>query len=236
MCGRFTLSVDFADLEAVFPGLTLAAPQVLEPRFNIAPTQPVAVVRNDGRNQVEMVRWGLIPWWAKDASIGNRLINARSETLSEKPAFREALERRRCLVLADGFYEWQRLPGHRHKTPVYVRLKDGTPFAFAGLWDSWRTAPGDRLLTCTIITTPPNELIEPIHDRMPAMLKVGDAGRWIESGPADPHHLETMLAPYPAAAMEVYPVSRRVNDVDVDDPACVERQEPTTPENYSLFE
>ncbi|MBI3363071.1 MAG: SOS response-associated peptidase [Chloroflexi bacterium] len=178
MCGRFTLTVDPAALQAAFPGI--AVPADLPPRYNVAPTQPVAVVANNGQNKVEFFRWGLIPSWAKDISIGSRLINARAETLAEKPSFRAAFKKRRCLILADGFYEWRQDAGNKAKTPMVIRLKSGEPFAFAGLWELWRSADDDTILSCTIVTTEPNSLMEKIHNRMPVILKPEDYTLWLD--------------------------------------------------------
>lgn len=219
MCGRFTLAVDPADLMDAFPGFAPPA-EPLTPRYNIAPSQPVAVVANTGRNAIEMFRWGLIPSWAKDPNIGNRLINARAETLAEKPSFRSAYKRRRCLILGDGFYEWRKEPGRRAKTPVYVRLKSGEPFAFAGLWEVWRPAGAEALLTCAIITTSPNALVEKIHNRMPVILKPQDYAQWLDPGEQPAERLSKLLGPYPASQMEAYAVSTLVNDPKQDSPAC----------------
>jgi putative SOS response-associated peptidase YedK len=184
------------------------------PRYNIAPSQPVAVVANDGLNKLDFFTWGLIPSWAKDPSIGNRMINARAETLAEKPSFRNAFRRRRCLVLADGFFEWQKIqePGNRlRKQPMYIRLADGRPFAFAGLWESWNNSDGSNILSCTIITTQPNELIASIHDRMPVILPEQRYAEWLQPGEANPANLARLLMPYQASQMTAFPVSTMVN-------------------------
>jgi len=193
----------------------------LSPRFNIAPTQAVAAVRAraDGGRELVALTWGLIPSWSKDRTIGSRLINARAETVGEKPAFRAALRARRCLVLADGFYEWQKL-GTR-KQPHHIRMRDGRPFAFAGLWERWTPPEGDPVESCTIITTLPNEVVAPIHDRMPAILAPADLDRWLDPGARDPAAVAALLRPYPAGDMTAYPVSLRVNSPGADDPSCV---------------
>jgi len=193
----------------------------LSPRFNIAPTQAVAAVRAraDGGRELVALTWGLIPSWSKDRTIGSRMINARAETVGEKPAFRAALRARRCLVLADGFYEWQKL-GTR-KQPHHIRMRDGRPFAFAGLWERWTPAEGDPVESCTIITTLPNEVVAPIHDRMPAILAPADLDRWLDPGARDPAAVAALLRPYPAGDMTAYPVSLRVNSPGADDPSCV---------------
>lgn len=219
MCGRYTLTVDPAQLQEAFP--FIEAPEELPPRFNIAPTQPVAVIPNTGENRLEFFNWGLIPSWAKDPSIGSRLINARAETLAEKPSFRTAFRRRRCLVLADGFYEWKQEPGSRAKTPMYVRLNSGAPFAFAGLWESWNSPDGSEILSCTIITTRPNPLISGIHNRMPVILPKGGYDRWLDPSERKPDELMDLLQPYPDRELEAYPVSKLVNSPQNDVPECI---------------
>ena len=220
MCGRFTLTVDPDELLETFPWVTLPS-QPLTPRYNIAPTQPVAVVANNGQNRIELFRWGLIPAWAKDPAIGNRMINARAETLPEKPAFRSAFKKRRCLILANGFYEWRKEPSGQGKTPMYIRLKSRAPFAFAGLWEAWRAPDDKTILSCVIITTTPNSLIEKIHDRMPVILKPDAYERWLDPAESEPFALLDVLKPYPASHMTAYAVSKRVNKPDVDSPECI---------------
>ena len=217
MCGRFTLTADISMLQESFPFVEM--PQGMQPHFNIAPTQPVAVVPNDGRNKLDFFVWGLIPSWAKDPNIGSRLINARAETLHEKPSFRTAFRRRRCLVLADGFYEWRQ--AERGKTPMYIRLASGKPFAFAGLWESWNSPDGSNVLSCTIITTQPNELMATIHNRMPVILPEEAYPIWLESSEADPQRLTGLLKPYPAEQMQAYPVSPLVNSPKNDLPELI---------------
>jgi putative SOS response-associated peptidase YedK len=218
MCGRFTLTVDPDELQQQF-GLAQPPPADLAPRYNIAPTQAVAVVANEPERKLELFQWGLIPSWAKDPKIGNKLINARAETLAEKPAFRAALKRRRCLVVADGFYEWKKLDGR--KQPMYITLKDGRPFAFAGLWEVWRS-PEDKLIkTCTIITTEPNALLEDIHNRMPAILAPADYDLWLAPGDLAAEAARPLLRPYDAALMRAVPVSNRVNSPGADSPELV---------------
>lgn len=218
MCGRFTLTASGDDLAALFE---IEAVPNLEPRYNIAPTQPVAVVRLDpeGRRRVfTLMRWGLIPSWAKDIGIGNRLINARAETLTEKPAFRTAFRRRRCLIPADGFYEWQKQTAGR-KQPYFIGLPNRRPFAFAGLWEHWEGADGSVLDSCTIITTEANERVRALHDRMPVILDRGDFGDWLD--PATPlDRLLHLLRPYPFE-MLIYPVSTLVNAPENDRPECI---------------
>jgi len=219
MCGRFTLTIDPADLMEAFPGFGF--PKEMTPRYNIAPTQPIAVVANNGRSQVEFFQWGLVPSWAQDPSIGNRMINARAESLAEKPSFRTAYKRRRCLILADGFYEWQPVPGGKTKTPMLIRMKSGEPFAFAGLWEVWHPDQDGALLSCTIITTTPNVLMEKIHNRMPVILSPTAYRLWLDPAERAPDELAKLLKPYPASQMAAFPVSRLVNDPKNDSPECV---------------
>ena len=196
-------------------------PPNLPPRYNVAPTQNVPIVRRpkdtDGRELV-LARWGLIPSWAKDTKIGYRTINARAETVAEKPSFREAFKRRRCLVVADGFYEWQKQPGGK-KQPYFISAASDGPLAFAGLWETWKDPEGDRVESCTIIVTEANDLLRPIHDRMPVILQPGDFDPWLDAPPQD---AQTMLKPF-AGDMTLYPVSSRVNNVRNDDPSCIEK-------------
>jgi putative SOS response-associated peptidase YedK len=223
MCGRFTLTVDPATLQDEFPEFQIPEADFL-PRFNIAPTQPLAVVPNNGLNALNFFTWGLVPFWAKDPSIGNRMINARSETLAEKPSFRNAYKRRRCLIFADGFYEWQKVPGEKTKIPTYIRMKDGKPFTFAGLWEEWNSPDGSQILSTTIITTTPNELVQPIHNRMPVILPQTAHDTWLTPEEVDPQKLNPFLQPYPAEHMEAYPVSRFVNNPRNDSPDCIRPQ------------
>ncbi|HEC61303.1 MAG TPA: SOS response-associated peptidase [bacterium] len=219
MCGRFTLTADMNALQESFPWLSI--PTGLEPRYNIAPSQPVAVVPNDGVNQMDFFVWGLITSWAKDPRIGNRMINARAETLAEKPSFRAAFRRRRCLVLADGFYEWRKDPGIKTKTPMYLHLKSKEPFAFAGLWEIWHSKDGSEVRSCNIITTQPNSLVQSIHNRMPVILPREAYSKWLKPGEQDPTQLSPLLLPYPAEEMIAYPVSRLVNKPQNDRPQCI---------------
>ncbi|GAB4234353.1 MAG: SOS response-associated peptidase [Deltaproteobacteria bacterium] len=223
MCGRFTLFEPDAVLTREFG---LSRIQAGPPRYNIAPSQPVAVVRvspADRERELLRLRWGLIPSWAKDPSIGNRMINARAETASEKPSFRSAFRNRRCLVPADGFFEWRKVD--RGKLPFYIRMRSGHPFAFAGLWERWDPPEGDPVETCTILTTEANELLRPIHDRMPVIVAPEMYGAWLDSGRKDPETLKPILRPWPPEEMDAYPVSKRVNDPSHDDPDCLTAEE-----------
>ncbi len=214
MCGRFTLTIDPEHLQEAFPWATI--PVDLTPRFNIAPSQMVAVIPNTGDKAVSMYKWGLIPSWSKDPSIGDRMINARSESLAEKPSFRNAFRRRRCLILADGFYEWKQNPGMKSKQPMFICLKENHPFAFAGLWEQWNSPDGSEIRSCTIITTQPNSLLEPIHNRMPVILPAKSYDLWITPEDRQPAQLNGLLVPYPANEMVAYPVSKMVNRPELD--------------------
>jgi putative SOS response-associated peptidase YedK len=216
MCGRFTLTVNPADLQDVFSNYHF--PARFAPRFNIAPTQPVLAIPNDEKLRADFFIWGLIPMWAKDPAIGNRLINARGETLAEKPSFRGSYRHKRCLILADGFYEWKSFGGRRTKTPYYIHMQHRKPFAFAGLWDHWESPDGSNIKSCTIITTTPNDLMAAIHDRMPVILHPRDYARWLDPTPQTAEHLQTLIKPYPAEEMTAYPVSTLVNKVSNDTP------------------
>lgn len=219
MCGRFSI---FADPERLAERFDASLPEEgLLARYNAAPTQNLPVILNedvDGR-RIQLLRWGLVPFWAEDPAIGSRMINARGETLAEKPSFRTALKKRRCLVLADGFYEWKKTPDG--KTPMRITLRSREPFALAGLWETWKGPAGDLLRTFTIITTSPNELLESIHNRMPVILPREHEAIWLDNA-ADQAIWLDMLRPYPADLMTAYPVSKRVNHVGNDDPQLVQ--------------
>jgi putative SOS response-associated peptidase YedK len=221
MCGRFTLTATPEQLQQAIPGLILPSAG-MSPRYNIAPSQPVAVVPNDGQFKLDYYVWGLIPSWAKDPTIGNKMINARGETLAEKPSFRSAFRRRRCLILADGFFEWQQSPGGKAKIPMYIHLKTSRPFAFAGLWENWNSPDGSNILSCTIITTTPNSLTEPIHNRMPVILPASAYSQWLEPGEQNLTDLQALIQPYPAEEMSAYPVSTLVNRPENDVAAVIQ--------------
>jgi putative SOS response-associated peptidase YedK len=220
MCGRYTL-INLAALTQAFPWIDEPPPDDVS-RYNIAPTQPILGVANHHADRFEHFHWGLIPSWAKDPAIGNRMINARAETLAEKPAFRTALRRRRCLIPADGFYEWKKDPGGKNKTPMLIRMKSGDLFAFAGIWDSWHSPDGSAIPSCTVITTQPNDLMATIHDRMPVILRPEDYQRWLEPKECDPADFADLLKPHPAERMEAKPVSRTVNNPKNESAACIE--------------
>jgi putative SOS response-associated peptidase YedK len=225
MCGRFTLTLDSEQIQKEFPWVGI--PDNIKPRYNIAPSQPVPVVPNDGTNHLDYYIWGLIPSWAKDPTIGNRLINARAETLAQKPSFRSAYLRRRCLILADGFYEWQLKPSRKIKIPMFIRLQSRKLFAFAGLWETWHSPDGSRVQTCTIITTQPNELLQPIHNRMPVILPENTFQQWLNPGETPPNTLDQLLIPYPSDEMEAVPVSPMVNNPQYDGPECIQISQPS---------
>ena len=223
MCGRFTLRTPANQLALLFG---LSETPLLAPRYNIAPTQPVAIVRVHPQTHAREwahARWGLIPSWSKDPSIGARMINARSETVAEKPSFRAAYKRRRCLVPADGFYEWQKLDGR--KQPQYITMQDQGPFAIAGLWEIWHSPEGDILETCTLLTTAPNELLETIHNRMPVIVHPDDFDMWLGSGPESDRQelslLPHLLRAYPADEMKITPVSTYVNNARNEGADCI---------------
>jgi putative SOS response-associated peptidase YedK len=217
MCGRYTLKTPVSELAERFE--IEDSPSSITPSYNIAPTQQVAtVLAENGKRKLEMLHWGLIPSWAKDPEIGNRMINARAETVAEKPSYRKAFQERRCLILADGFYEWQKTDNG--KQPFYIRMQDESPFAFAGLWESWRN--GREIRSCTIITTAPNELAAPIHNRMPVILDPEDYEMWLDPDFDERDPLTSLLKPYPADVMEAYPVSRRVNKPSNNEPGVIE--------------
>ena len=229
MCGRFVL-IDWDGVEQRFDLPESDLRHISErhaetgdspaPRYNIAPTQDVLAVRNDGDgNRAGMMRWGLVPSWAKDPKIGSRMINARAETLSERPSFRRAYRRRRCLIVADSFYEWRR--EGRQRTPMRIMLESGETFAFAGLWETWRRPDGSRMLSCAIVTTSANELVSEIHDRMPVILDPDVESVWLDPDVDDTAALSELLVPYPSELMTAYEVSRIVNSAANDVPECI---------------
>jgi len=219
MCGRFSL---------VDPGEVLRElePEIIEcdlsrPRYNIAPTQEIpALIMRDGKRVLVDLKWGLVPAWAKDPTIGNRMINARAETLAQKPTFKNAFRKTRCLIPADGFYEWRKQPSG--KQPMWIRVEQGKPFAFAGLYDIWHAGEGDEIASCTIITTTPNELMQTIHDRMPVILPRDNYPYWLNPKTAGTTELMAMLQPYDAKRMQAHVVSTHINSPKNDDPRCIE--------------
>ena len=221
MCGRFTITRPLSDYADYF-SVEAVRTEPLPPNYNVAPTQPVyAVAVHRGGRLLGALRWGLVPHWAADLREGARRINARAETLADKPVFRNAFMRRRCLIPADGFYEWKRLDGGA-RLPHYIRGTSGEPLAMAGLWSSWHDpASGERIRSCAIITTRPNDLMRPIHDRMPAMVPRSDWEAWLDPGHADLAALSGLLGPAAEGMLTVYPVSTIVNDVRNNLAECV---------------
>jgi putative SOS response-associated peptidase YedK len=219
MCGRYRLSRRKQIIEEHFD--SISGTEDWTPRYNIAPTQPVPVIRQHPKEpirELSLVRWGLVPSWVKDPSAVARMINARSETASTKPAFSEALKSRRCLVPADGFYEWKKMG--KVKQPYYFEINDGELFAFAGIWDRWKEASGGLLETCSILTTIPNSVASSVHDRMPVILNPDSYDHWLDPGIKDVASVSELLKPYDARPMRCYPVSIRVNNVVNDEEAC----------------
>lgn len=219
MCGRYSETAYKKELMLRFKC------QITEgdfsARYNIAPmSQAPVVVIHDSRN-LKSMQWGLVPHWAKESSIGNKMINARAETLAQKPSFKKSFERRRCLIPADGFYEWQKVDGSKTKVPMRIVLKSREPFAFAGLWDTWQKPDGRELQSFTIITTGPNELMRPIHNRMPVILHEKAEDTWLDSDFKDTSKLSELLVPYPMEEMETYEVSPLVNSPRNDMPECI---------------
>jgi len=225
MCGRVTCKTSGEDLQRAF-GLE-SLPLDLRPRYNIAPSQPLPVVVRLPDRVLRHFRWGLVPAWAKDEKIGNRMINARAETVEKK--FRDALVRRRCLVAVDGFYEWRKNGAREPKTPVHIRLRSGAPFALAGLWERWTSPSGEVLESCAIITVPPNPLMKDIHDRMPAILGPEHYDPWLDPEVRQAERLLPLLSPWGRDDLEAYPVSPMVSSPSNDRPECVERVEPHVP-------
>src|SRR5580704_6621758 len=219
MCGRFTLRTPPKDLVEVFQLLRTLE---MTPRYNIAPTQPVAVVRQGATcREMSLLRWGLVPSWAKDMKIGASLINARADTIATKPSFRTAFKRRRCLIPADGFYEWKKGEG-KTKQPFYIRLKKDYPFAFAGLWEHWEGPDNSAIDSCTIVTTDANETLRTLHDRMPVILREEDYDRWLDPKIQDPTELGELLKPYSSEEMTAFPISTLVNNARNEAAQCIE--------------
>lgn len=221
MCGRFTLRTSPQALASHFQ---LALVPDFEPRYNIAPTQPVAVVRADSQGRrLDLLQWGLVPSWAEDPTIAHRLINARSETAADKPSFRTALRRRRCLIPSDGFYEWTR--NGPKKQPYYIAPSRNEPLALAGLWDHWSRG-GDTIDSCTILTTEANDLVRPLHDRMPVIIAPTDFHRWLDPSVDQCEQILDLLRPCPSAALSARPVSRWVNSPAHEGPRCLDPPSP----------
>ena len=219
MCGRYRLSRRKQVVEEHFA--SVSEEEDWGPRYNIAPTQPIPVIRQNPKEpfrELSLVRWGLIPSWAKDSSVAAKMINARSETAATKPAFRDALKSRRCLIPADGFYEWMRTA--KAKQPYCFEVNEGELFAFAGLWDRWKDPSGNWVKTCSILTTTPNAVTSAVHDRMPVILDPNDYNLWLDPGMTNARVVSELLKPYDAKSMRSYPVSTRINSVVNDDAEC----------------
>jgi putative SOS response-associated peptidase YedK len=220
MCGRFTLNTSAKIIAEFFK---LSEVPDIKPRYNIAPTQSVATVTVNGekmQRQFQFMRWGLIPSWAKDMKIGNHTINARSETVAEKPAFRSAIKHRRCLIIADGFYEWQ--PQGKKKQPYYFQMANNEPFAIAGLWENWESKEGENIVSCSIITTAANETVQPVHDRMPVILPEDVWEQWLDPSINNSQQVLPLLKPYDPAAMKANAVSAIVNNPTREGPECIQ--------------
>lgn len=218
MCGRFTFAICPELLAEIF-GVDVL--RKLHPRYNIAPTQHVPIIRESatGGRRLSSVRWGLVPHWAKDITIGNRLINARCETAHEKPAFRQAIRARRCIIPASGFFEWASTPSG--KIPHYITMRDGTPLALAGIWDSWKSHDGETLETFAILTTTANSLIATLHDRMPVLLHPTEFELWLDRSTNNPEKLRRLYQPYPSELLREWEVTTLVNNPNNESPETV---------------
>jgi len=218
MCGRFVLENTPEQLMKVY---RLSSRPDLSPRYNITPSQQIAVVRqqNGGDREMVMMQWGLIPSWAKDPAIGYKMINARSETAHEKPSFKQALRSRRCIVPVSGFYEWEKKG--KEKIPHYIHLRDGDIMSLAGLWETWKSPEGERLETCTILTTAANSLLKPLHDRMPVVLHNEEFNLWFNRDVDDINLLAELFHSYPSDRLEEHIVSKKVNSPSNDSPECI---------------
>ncbi|HZX56337.1 MAG TPA: SOS response-associated peptidase [Ilumatobacteraceae bacterium] len=229
MCGRFVSSSPPDELAKYFD-VDAVAEQVIEPNYNVAPSQDVfVVVESGGVRRLDRFRWGLVPFWAKDPTTGYKMINARAESVTDKNAYKRAFQKRRCIIPADGFFEWKKIPGQKAKQPYFIRRADGEPMAFAGLWEVWRPkdAPEDSepLRTCTIITGEPNEKVADIHDRMPVMLPPSTWAEWLDRDNADVETLGKFLVPAPASLYALHPVTRAVNNVQENGPELIDPAE-----------
>lgn len=218
MCGRFTSLLSPELLEEIF-GIPL--PPDFQPRYNIAPTQEIWIIRQTatGGRHLSSVRWGLVPHWAKDLAIGNRMINARCETVHEKPAFRIAIRARRCIIPASGFFEWDH--SGKARIPHYITMKDSSPLAFAGIWDSWKSPEGEAVESCSILTTTSNTLVATLHDRMPVILHPTEFDLWLDRSMNNPESLKRLYQPYPADLMQEWEVSPLVNKPSIETPATI---------------
>lgn len=218
MCGRFVAIITYEELRGIFN--LIEAEIRPEPRYNVAPTQLVTLVRRtDNGNVLCHMKWGLIPPWSKDASIASHTINARCETVAEKPSFRHAIKYNRCIIPISGFFEWTHSGGK--KTPHYIYLTDGSPMGLAGIWEHWKSPEGEDLETFSILTTSANSLIQPLHDRMPVILQPSDYDLWLSKNVHNPHELIHLYQPFPAGKMSLHEVSNQVNNPRFDSPTCI---------------
>jgi putative SOS response-associated peptidase YedK len=219
MCGRFVTIIPIEELRAIFD--LVESQTRTNPRYNVAPTQDVGVVRqgDDKLNHFDQLRWGLIPSWSKDASIAQHTINARSETVAEKPSFRHAIKKNRCIVPVSGFYEWSRLGGE--KKPFYIHMADKSAMAMAGIWEYWK-GPEGPIESFSILTTSANKVVGQLHDRMPVILRPEDYGMWLDASLQNPHDLEHLYVPFPDEEISLYEVSKVVNNARHDSPDCIE--------------
>jgi len=222
MCGRFTLFASFNDIIERFNIEQSITEELYNPNYNVAPSHSVLSVINDGKiNRLGYLKWGLIPSWAKDEKIGYKMINARAETLNEKPSYRMAYKKKRCLIIADSFYEWKRHED-KTKTPMRIKLKSDELFAMAGLWEQWKSPKGDSVYSCTVITTTPNDLVIDIHDRMPVILRPEDEKTWLDNSINDVNLLDDLLKPLPEELLEAYEVSNLVNSPKNNSPNLIQ--------------
>ena len=219
MCGRFVRKSTITVIEDEFD--IYEVQWASEPSYNVAPSQDVACVIGNGGNRLVKFRWGFVPFWADDPSIGYKMINARAETVAQKKSFARAFKKQRCLVVADGFYEWKKLADGKRKIPLYVHLREDRPFGFGGLYENWKSKDGTTLQTCTIITTRANDLMATIHNRMPVIIPPDDRKLWLDTSVQDPDVLLPLLEPFSSSALEAYTVSKKVNSPSYNEPDCI---------------
>ncbi|MGZ4682511.1 MAG: SOS response-associated peptidase [Acidimicrobiales bacterium] len=232
MCGRFVSATPPDQIARYFDAVDDTADEEPAPNYNVAPTSDIFAIRSDGEvRRLERLHWGLVPFWAKDPSVGNRMINARAEGIAEKNAYKQAFRKKRCIIPADGFYEWKVVAGQKKKQPMYITRADGEPLAFAGLWEVWRSKenPDDQLRSCTIITGEPNDKIAEIHDRMPVILPPSAWATWLDPAVDDLDLLGQLLVPAPSSLLTVHPVGFDVNNVRNNDEHLVDPVDPATP-------
>jgi putative SOS response-associated peptidase YedK len=231
MCGRFVRKCSLNEITDEFEILEIQ--WAWEPSYNIAPGQNVAGILNEGGRTLVPLRWGLIPWWAKDQSIGYKMINARAESVGQKRSFSRAIKTQRCLIVADGFYEWQQV--EKKKYPVYIKLRSGKPFGLAGIYDRWKSGDGAVITSCTIITTVPNEVVKPLHNRMPVIIERDERTLWLDKNVTEIAEIMPLLKPYPSGEMEAYQVSTKVNSPKFNQPECIKPVSSTGKVSPGLF-